>query len=149
MIKAAASLAQFFGRIPKPVLFVAAILIQIALLAAMVFDRAGILREGREVTLQTRPVDPRDFLRGDYVVLGYDISQLKAGPLMGQPAGSRHPVVFVKPRSVDPGSRQVWRVLRRLGRTRLLRQASGPLQSRKLFRSRRRRQETRGRPQRR
>jgi len=96
MTKAAASLAQFFARIPKPVLFGAAILIQIALLAAMVFDRAGILREGKEVTLQTRPVDPRDFLRGDYVVLGYDISQLNAGPLKGQPAGSRHPVVFVK-----------------------------------------------------
>lgn len=96
MIKAAASFAQFFGRIPKPVLYGAAILIQIALLAAMVFDRARILREGKEVTLQTRPVDPRDFLRGDYVVLGYDISQLNAGPLKGQPAGSRNPVVFVK-----------------------------------------------------
>lgn len=96
MIKAAASFAQFFARIPKPVLFGIAILVQVALLAAMVFDRAGILREGKEITLQTRPVDPRDFLRGDYVVLGYDISQLKAGPLMGQPAGSRHPVVFVK-----------------------------------------------------
>lgn len=96
MTEATVSFAKFFARIPKPVLFGAAVLVQIALLAAMVFDRAGILREGKEVRLQTRPVDPRDFLRGDYVVLGYDISQLKAGPLTGQPAGSRHPVVFVK-----------------------------------------------------
>jgi uncharacterized membrane-anchored protein len=96
MINAAASFAQFFGRIPKAVLFGAAILIQLALLAAMVVDRAQILREGREVKLQTRPVDPRDFLRGDYVVLGYDISQLKAGSLKDQPAGSRNPIVFVK-----------------------------------------------------
>jgi uncharacterized membrane-anchored protein len=74
MTKAAASFAQFFGHIPKAVLFGAAILIQVALLAAMVVDRAQVLREGTEVKLQTRPVDPRDFLRGDYVVLGYDIS---------------------------------------------------------------------------
>ena len=47
MSKAATSFAAFLGRIPKPVLFGAAILIQIALLAAMVFDRAGILREGK------------------------------------------------------------------------------------------------------
>ena len=96
MIKAAASFAQFFGRIPKAVLFGAAILIQVALLAAMVVDRARILREGTEVKLQTRPVDPRDFLRGDYVVLGYDISQLKAGSLKDKPAGSPNPLVFVK-----------------------------------------------------
>jgi uncharacterized membrane-anchored protein len=96
MIKAAASFAQFFGRIPKAVLFGAAILIQVALLAAMVVDRAQVLREGTEVKLQTRPVDPRDFLRGDYVVLGYDISQLKAGSLKGQPASSRNPIVFIK-----------------------------------------------------
>jgi uncharacterized membrane-anchored protein len=62
----------------------------------MVGDRVRILREGREVTLQTRPVDPRDLLRGDYVVLGYDISQLPAGALAGQPTAERNPVVFVK-----------------------------------------------------
>jgi uncharacterized membrane-anchored protein len=27
-----------------------------------------------EVLLQTRPVDPRDIFRGDYVTLSYDIS---------------------------------------------------------------------------
>ena len=39
----------------------------------MVYDRVRVLRDGSEVTLQTRPVDPRDFLRGDYVVLNYEI----------------------------------------------------------------------------
>lgn len=96
MIQAAASFAQFFGRIPKPVLYGAAVLVQLALLGAMIVDRAQILREGKEVTLQTRPVDPRDFLRGDYVVLSYDISRLKAGALLDQPASSRNPNVFVK-----------------------------------------------------
>jgi uncharacterized membrane-anchored protein len=97
MIKASAtSLAELFERIPKIALFGAAALLQVVLLAMMVVDRAQILREGTEVTLQTRPVDPRDLLRGDYVVLGYDISQLPAGSLLNQPTGTRNPVVFVK-----------------------------------------------------
>jgi uncharacterized membrane-anchored protein len=90
------SLAEFLGRIPKVALFGAAILVQVVLLAAMIVDRAQVLREGTEVTLQTRPLDPRDFLRGDYVVLGYDISEVPSGALRNQPAGSGHPVVFVK-----------------------------------------------------
>jgi uncharacterized membrane-anchored protein len=89
-------LTALWQRIPKVVLFGAAILLQCALLILMVADRVRILREGREVTLQTRPVDPRDLLRGDYVVLGYDISQLPAGALAGQPTAERNPVVFVK-----------------------------------------------------
>jgi uncharacterized membrane-anchored protein len=92
----AASLAERWKNIPKIALFGAATVIQIALLAAMVVDRVQILRDGTEVTLQTRPVDPRDFLRGDYVILGYDISQLPAGPLRSQPASTRNPTVFVK-----------------------------------------------------
>jgi uncharacterized membrane-anchored protein len=95
MIKtSAASLAELLARIPKIVLFGAAALVQVALLTVMIIDRVQILREGTEVTLQSRPVDPRDFLRGDYVVLGYNISQLPAGPLLGQPAGNH--TVFVK-----------------------------------------------------
>ena len=89
-------ITALWQRIPKAVLFGAAILLQCALLILMVADRVRILREGREVILQTRPVDPRDLLRGDYVVLGYDISQLPAGALAGQPTAERNPVVFVK-----------------------------------------------------
>ena len=84
------------ARIPKFVLFGAAALVQVALLTLMIVDRVQILRDGTEVTLQTRPVDPRDFLRGDYVVLGYDITQLPAGPLQNQPSGERNPMVYVK-----------------------------------------------------
>jgi len=97
MIKtSAAALAEHLQHIPKIVLFGAAAFIQFALLALMVADRVQILREGTEVILQTRPVDPRDFLRGDYVTLNYDISQLPAGPLKDQPARTRNPIVFVK-----------------------------------------------------
>jgi uncharacterized membrane-anchored protein len=97
MIKtSAAPVAKLLQGTPKTALFGAATLIQFALLTLMVIDRVQILRQGTEVTLQTRPVDPRDFLRGDYVVLNYDISQLPAGPLQNEPAGARNPIVFVK-----------------------------------------------------
>jgi uncharacterized membrane-anchored protein len=91
-----ASLADRLARIPKFVLFGTAALVQLALLALMIIDRVQILRDGAEVALQTRPVDPRDFLRGDYVVLGYDITQLPAGSLQNQPSGERSPLVYVK-----------------------------------------------------
>ena len=76
--------AAMFSRVPRPLLFALAALIQIGLIAAMVADRARILRDGTDVTLQTRPVDPRDFLRGDYVALGYDFSSLPSAPLKEQ-----------------------------------------------------------------
>jgi uncharacterized membrane-anchored protein len=97
MIKtSAAPLVRLLLGTPKSALFGAAALIQFALLTLMVIDRVQILREGTEVTLQTRPIDPRDLLRGDYVVLNYDISQLPAGALQNKPADTRNPIVFVK-----------------------------------------------------
>jgi uncharacterized membrane-anchored protein len=85
-------------RIPRPLLFILAGLIQVALIGLMVFDRAQILREGTEVMLQTRPVDPRDFLRGDYVVLTYDISWIAAGALKDSPAKSKDIYVKLAPK---------------------------------------------------
>lgn len=55
---------------------VAVALVQIGFLVTMITGRAAILRDGTEIVLKTEPVDPRDLLRGDYVVLGYDISML-------------------------------------------------------------------------
>jgi uncharacterized membrane-anchored protein len=34
------------------------------------------LAQGTPILLETRPVDPRDLLRGDYVILRYDISSV-------------------------------------------------------------------------
>ena len=92
-------LTQIFGRIPRLVLFAAAGLIQVALIAVMVVDRVRILREGAEVTLQTRPVDPRDFLRGDYVVLSYDISSVPAGALKDTPSSGRSIYIKLAPKA--------------------------------------------------
>jgi hypothetical protein len=82
-------------RAPKVVRFGAAGLIQIGLVALMVVDRVNILRTGTDVTLQTRPVDPRDLLRGDYVALGYDISNLAAGVVKDPAAACAGATVFV------------------------------------------------------
>ena len=89
-------IAGLIARVPRPALFAVAALIQVVLIAAMVIDRAGILRDGKEVTLQTRPVDPRDFLRGDYVILSYDISSVPAGELKGKLPQDRDGRVYVK-----------------------------------------------------
>lgn len=51
--------------------------VQTAVLAWMVWDRVSLLKSGREITMRVVPVDPRDIFRGDYVVLGYELSPLK------------------------------------------------------------------------
>jgi uncharacterized membrane-anchored protein len=48
---------------------------QAAVLAAMIFERTALLANGREVVLNVVPVDPRSLFRGDYVILGYDMSR--------------------------------------------------------------------------
>jgi uncharacterized membrane-anchored protein len=54
--------------------FAGAIALQLIILAALMFFKLIILAGGTEVALRIAPVDPRDPLRGDYVVLNYDIS---------------------------------------------------------------------------
>lgn len=60
--------------------FLAAALItaglQTSILVTMMRSSQTILEEGTAVRLKTVPVDPRDLMRGDYVVLAYDFSQL-------------------------------------------------------------------------
>jgi hypothetical protein len=89
-------LCAFWRRIPRPALFAAVGVLQVLAIGWMVFDRVQILRNGREVRLQTRAVDPRDFLRGDYVTLSYEIGTVEAGALKDMPSPSRHPHVFVR-----------------------------------------------------
>jgi uncharacterized membrane-anchored protein len=89
-------LVDLLGRIPKLLMFAAVAAIQVSLIVMMVVDRARVLRDGTEVTLATRPVDPRDFLRGDYVVLNYDISSVNAGELKDKPAEGKASTVYLK-----------------------------------------------------
>jgi hypothetical protein len=89
-------LAEILGRIPRVWLFAVAGVIQVALIALMVGDRVRILRSDTEVTLKTRAVDPRDFLRGDYVVLNYDISAVPTGALKDTPVSAPDMLLYVK-----------------------------------------------------
>ena len=61
----------------------AAALIQTGVLAWMIESRASILRDGTEIVLETVPVDPRDLLRGDYVILSYPLSQIESAKISG------------------------------------------------------------------
>ncbi|TCL67299.1 GDYXXLXY domain-containing protein [Rhizobium sp. BK251] len=63
---------------------------QTAIIGYVVESRAAILRNGAEVLLKTAPIDPRDFLRGDYVILNYDISSVPMSTVTG-------------PRPTEPG----------------------------------------------
>ncbi|MBI1620478.1 GDYXXLXY domain-containing protein [Aquamicrobium zhengzhouense] len=49
---------------------------QISVLSWTILGRASILRDGSEIVLSVEPVDPRDLLRGDYVTLAYNISDI-------------------------------------------------------------------------
>lgn len=95
--------------IPRRLLLPVAVgvaLLQIGFLVFMIAGRASILRSGTEVTLQVEPVDPRDLLRGDYVVLGYNISRIPTSILINQEdaaSNGEDRVVFVRLRADESG----------------------------------------------
>lgn len=71
-------------------LLIAAVLLavaQIAFLSWIIAGRAAILRNGQEVLLKIAPVDPRDFLRGDYVWLTYEIRNIPMKLVENAPSG--------------------------------------------------------------
>lgn len=74
---------------------VLAFLVQVGLLAWMVADRALILMNGKEIRLTVVPVDPHDLLRGDYVVLNYDISRLTNSMLEGDDTFTAQDSIYV------------------------------------------------------
>ncbi len=58
--------------------FFVVVALQIVLLFVMFSFYQNILNTGTEVWLKTKPVDPRDLFRGDYIQLGYKINQLNS-----------------------------------------------------------------------
>ena len=89
-------LVEIISRIPRIWLFAAAGLIQIFFIAMMIGDRVYILRTGTDVVLKTRAVDPRDYLRGDYVTLAYAIESVESGALKDTLSKGKGMAVFVK-----------------------------------------------------
>lgn len=83
--------------------------LQCAWLLATTFTQERALRVGQVILLETRPVDPRDLLRGDYVTLGYTISDV---PLkLFSPARTNVPAagtpIYV---ALAPGTNQFYEV---------------------------------------
>jgi len=60
----------------KTVKFVLAVSAQVLVIAAIVIYKMALLSGGTDILLQLQPVDPRDFLRGDYVTVSYNISNV-------------------------------------------------------------------------
>ncbi len=50
--------------------------LQTAALGYIVVNRDQLLKHGREMVIQVQPLDPRDLFRGDYVILGYPMTQI-------------------------------------------------------------------------
>ena len=68
------------------ILFFTVVVAQVAGLLAFTGVREAALARGREVVLQTVPVDPRSLLQGDYAILDYVIARLP-GHLAETPVG--------------------------------------------------------------
>ncbi|MEN9576690.1 MAG: hypothetical protein RL514_4545 [Verrucomicrobiota bacterium] len=64
---------------------------QTALLLALIAQQEYRLAAPTTVLLETAPVDPRDLLRGDYVILNYKVSTLTNGLWDAAPAGKWSP----------------------------------------------------------
>ncbi len=70
-------------------------LVQTLALSWMIYDRVTLISSGKEIVLDTIPVDPRSLFRGDYVILNYPISSLNLTALKGDKGLRRGMKVFV------------------------------------------------------
>lgn len=96
------------------------LLLQTGFILAVPVQDAYTYVAGREITLQTAPVDPYDLLRGHYQVLGYEISQ--PDQLQKLPGGSKFGtnlaaprtfyVVLAAPNSTNQTPPQPWKPVR-------------------------------------
>lgn len=93
-------------RIPPLVAGIIAAALQTAVIGYMVESRASILRNGVEIKLKTLPVDPRDLLRGDYVILSYPVSTIAESIITGDaPQGGTRTRLAVR---LKPGADGLW-----------------------------------------
>jgi uncharacterized membrane-anchored protein len=95
-----------FFRVPPLAAAIVAAALQTAVLGYMVESRASILRSGTDIKLKTLPVDPRDLLRGDYVILSYPISTIPKDIVTGEiPKDSQQVRMSVR---LKPGADGLW-----------------------------------------
>lgn len=81
----------------KRAVFFAAVALQACWIVGTAFYQERLLRGEDSVLLATRPVDPRDLLRGDYVILNYEVGRLPASLFgaAGKPARPEGKDVYV------------------------------------------------------
>lgn len=104
-------------------LFILILALQSAWVLYTVAKQEHALRAGTVILLETRPVDPRDLLRGDYVILNYKISTI-ATNLFSPPLSFRlehgrtvwvalaqrgefHEIVRASTKRFDPGADEI------------------------------------------
>ncbi len=61
----------------KNIKFIAAITIQTLIILTIILFKLSVLSNGTEILLKIAPVDPKDYLRGDYVSFQYEISRVQ------------------------------------------------------------------------
>ncbi|MBU0499441.1 MAG: GDYXXLXY domain-containing protein [Gammaproteobacteria bacterium] len=71
------------------------LLLQTLVLLAMVALKQWTLSTGKEILLETQPIDPRSLFRGDYVRLGYGINRLRTPELDGDDRFDREQEIHV------------------------------------------------------
>lgn len=85
-------------------LFILLIIAQVLFLIGITTSYYAVSWFGKEVRLETEPVDPRDLIYGDYVILNYDISILSASLWKGSgkvPEQGSTVYVVMKPESSE------------------------------------------------
>ena len=78
----------------RPIVIALVVALQVTMVTAAVAREEYFLRTGEEIVLQSIPVDPRDLLRGDYVILGYAAENIGQLPGDYVPPGENAYVVF-------------------------------------------------------
>jgi uncharacterized membrane-anchored protein len=53
--------------------FFGALILIVLVIGGLIYQQEKILQEGDSIILATRPVDPRDLFRGEYLILRYEI----------------------------------------------------------------------------
>ncbi|WP_395090438.1 GDYXXLXY domain-containing protein [Armatimonas sp.] len=79
--------------------FALIVLLQLVLVLGMLGSKQLTLRTGQSVLLKVEPIDPVDFFRGEYVVLGYSISEVQSSWLAGPPLQKGETVYMALARS--------------------------------------------------
>ena len=82
---------------------VAAVLLQLGILAVEYVNSVYPMWTGQEVRLKTIPVDPRSLFRGNYARLNYDISNITLQEKEDTPAPRLGEIVYVKLKQDEDG----------------------------------------------